>query len=355
MPRPRSAPQISTLADEIAADIRGRKLGPGDAYLSAADTARRFKVSGTAANRALQLLEKRCVLHRRQRVGAVIADPTVGVVQDSQLQRVHLIVQENYLRTEGLLSDGVLIGLQETLPGAELQFNFLPDRDEVSYVQTLVTEALKSRLRGGFVLLRSSVGTQRIVENSGLPAVVHGQLHPSISRIAQIDRDQYQIGQILTDYLLRQRCSRMLVLLRETVSSGDHRFLDAVMSTCLDAGLGLDRLTIRCFPADSEAIAAGVREVMTKRKTGILCRNEQLAEAALAGVADSTSSTNCVAAVADVYRSDSRRFVSAATVVSPEEFGRQTGRILLQRLQHEATEPARISIPVELCIPGGLQ
>jgi DNA-binding LacI/PurR family transcriptional regulator len=214
---------------------------------------------------------------------------------------------------------------------------------------------LKSRLREGFILLRSSVGTQRIVENSGLPAVVHGQLHPSISRMAQIDRDQYQIGQILTDYLLRQRCSRMLVLLRETVSSGDHRFLDAVMSTCHDAGLGLDRLLIRCFPADSDTIAAGVRDVVTKRKTGVLCRNEQLAAAALAGVADSACSTNCVTAVADVYRSESHQFVSAATVVSPEEFGRQTGQILLQRLQQEAAEPARISIPVELRIPGELQ
>jgi len=39
-----------------------------------------------------------------------------------------------------------------------------------------------------------------------------------------------------------------------------------------------------------------------------------------------------------MYRSESDRLASAATVISPEEFARQTGRILLQRLQHETTE-----------------
>ncbi len=344
-----TGPQIATLADKIATDIANRDLSPGDPYLSAAKTAQRFKVSGTAANRALQLLEKRGVLHRRQRVGAVIAEPSDPKESQRRIQRVHLVVQENYLRTEGLLKDGVLIGLQEALPGAELQFNFLPDRDEADYIQKLVNESLQSRQQEGFVLLRSSVTTQRILMDSGLPTVVHGQLHPSIDRVAQIDRDQFQMGQLLTEYLIRQRCSRLFVLLRETVSSGDHKFLDAVMTTCAEAGLRMDRLTVRCYPADPAAIAADIKHLMTKRKTGLICRTEQLADVAMAAVGDMDAATNCLAAVADVYRPLSTRFAYAASVITPEEFGRRTGHLLAEFTSTAIPEQQRI--PVELTLP----
>ena len=184
-----------------------------------------------------------------------------------------------------------------------------------------------------------------------MPAVALGQLHPSITQLAQIDRDQYQIGHILTDYLLRQRCSRLLVLLRDTVTCGDHCFLDAIMATCSEAKWETDRVRIRCFPADADAVQAGVATALTRRKTGLLCRNEQLAEAAIAGAAQSAGSTNCLAAVADVYRSKTPRFASAAAVIPPEEFGRQTGRVLLESTGPDDVAPARTLIPVELKLP----
>src|SRR5688572_33109266 len=62
-------PRIVELADLIAADIRRRKLNPGDSYQSTLETAEMLGVSTTAANRAMQVLVKRRVLDRRQKKG----------------------------------------------------------------------------------------------------------------------------------------------------------------------------------------------------------------------------------------------------------------------------------------------
>src|SRR5579871_630187 len=155
------APRIVDLADRILDDIRRKKLRPGDPYLSTAEIARLLRVSGTAANRALQLLGQRRVLERRQRRGTFIAAATTG--DDTQLRRVHLVVHQDYLRTEGLLADGVVLGIQGELPHAEIQFNFLPDSSEVDYVQRLVEDSLRAPRSAGFVLVRSSVFTQRLL------------------------------------------------------------------------------------------------------------------------------------------------------------------------------------------------
>src|SRR5262245_40056222 len=118
--------KIVDVAELILADIRRRGLRPGDAYLSTAETARWLRVSGSTTNRALQLLVQRGLITRRQRQGAVVADPADRGVE-SPLQRVHLMVREDHLRAEGLWADGMLLGLQGALPGVELQFNFRPE------------------------------------------------------------------------------------------------------------------------------------------------------------------------------------------------------------------------------------
>src|SRR3984957_16744093 len=124
------APRIVDLADRILADIRRKRLRPGDPYLSTAEIARLLRVSGTAANRALQLLAQRQVLERRQRRGAFIARGPAGG-KTVVVNRVHLLVHRDYLRAEGLLADGVVLGIQGELPQAEIQFNFLPESSEV--------------------------------------------------------------------------------------------------------------------------------------------------------------------------------------------------------------------------------
>src|SRR3954470_11037243 len=122
-------PPVLDLAEKIKGDIRERKLRPGDAYMNTQEVARHFRVNGTTANRALQLLTQRGMLQRRQRTGTLIADPAARP-KGKQIRRVHLFVHQEHLKSEGLLGDGMLVGLQRALPNAEFQFNYPPALEE---------------------------------------------------------------------------------------------------------------------------------------------------------------------------------------------------------------------------------
>ena len=68
------------MAARIEEDVQRRRLRPGDRYLGTVETARMLKVNTTVANGALQLLVKRKVLERRQRVGTIIAKVVDGAI-----------------------------------------------------------------------------------------------------------------------------------------------------------------------------------------------------------------------------------------------------------------------------------
>lgn len=349
-------PAIIDLADRIQSDIQTRKLKPGDPYFTTSETARSFQVSGTTANRALQLLTQRRVLVRKQRAGTFIADPE-SHGSGQTLQRVHLVVHQKFLEREGLLADGILIGIQRELPEAELQFNFLPHRDEEVYVEEVVNRALKSSETEGFVLQRAQVGVQRILEESGLPTVVNGVLQPSITGLAQIDRDQHQIGGLLFQELQRQKCQRVLVILRDQVTAGDHLLLDSVQRDMSQAGFGLDQLMVRCLPADDRAIQVSALDVLkdSTGKLGILCRSEPAARAIAAAVEELslTKSQRPALVVADRFTRDNAAclFPHIKASLSPIEYGQEIGKMLIRQTRGEAGVDLIYNVKVELAFP----
>jgi DNA-binding LacI/PurR family transcriptional regulator len=345
--------QIIELADRIAEDIRLRELRPGDAYLNTAEVARVMQVNGTKANLALQLLARRKVLDRRQRKGTFIAHPPADPAEPA-LDRVHLLVQQDYLRTEGFLADGVVLGIQGVLPAVTLQFNFLPVENEGDYANRLIAEALRSARPEGFILARSSVQTQRLFQSSGLPTVVYGSLQASIQGMAQVERDQEQIGRLLARHLIAKKCRRVAVLLRDRVWAGDHHLLDAIQAELAAGGFGLDGLAIRCLPADAETVKASVRALLDRGPSplGLVCRTEPMAQAAAAATAESKRPGKAKArvVVCDVYRKDSDgpAFPFIRTTLNPEEIGRELGLLLVQQARGTSVLPTRKLIPVTL-------
>ncbi|WP_299470171.1 GntR family transcriptional regulator [uncultured Gimesia sp.] len=349
-------PAIIDLADRIQSDIQSRKLKPGDPYFTTSETARSFQVSGTTANRALQLLTQRRVLIRRQRAGTFIADPEMNATTQT-LNRVHLVVHQKYLEREGLLADGILLGIQKELPEAELQFNFLPHRDEETYVEEIVNRALKSREPEGFVLQRAQVGVQRILEESGLPTVVNGLLQPSITGLAHIDRDQSRIGRLLFQQLRQQKCQRILVVLRDQVTAGDHRLLDAVQREMSTAGFGIDQLCVRCLPADDRAIQVSALDVIKQSsgKLGILCRSEPAAQAIAAAVEELSfpKTRRPALVVADRFARDITPcpFPHIRACLSPEDYGQEIGKMLIRQVHGEEAQSMFYTVDVELVQP----
>jgi DNA-binding LacI/PurR family transcriptional regulator len=350
------APRIVDLADRILDDIRRKKLRPGDPYLGTAAIARLLRVSGTAANRALQLLSQRQVLERRQRRGTFIAAPAPAG-NGTSLRRVHLVVHRDYLRTEGLLADGVVLGIQGELPHAEIQFNFLPESGEIDYVQRLVEDALRAPGSAGFVLVRSSVFTQRLLAASGLPTVVNGTLQPSIHGLALVDRDHRQIGRLMIQYMLQRKCRRLALLLRDHVGAGDHILLDTLAEELAGRGFAADGLVVRCLPADEEMIQAAVAALIGQgpQPLGLVCRSQPLARGAAAAVAalPAASQRRLPIALCDTYRPDSgtSNFPCIVPLLGPENFGREIGRLLAEQARGDQPQPTQRIVPVKLEMP----
>lgn len=342
-----ASPAIVDLADRIEEDIRQRGLSPGDGYYNAAETARMLKVGTATANRALQLLEQRQVLTRRQRRGTFISTPPDN--HEEAIRRVNLIVDQNYLKTEGLLADGVLVGIQGALPRADLRFRFMPITDDPEFIHRMIDEALQSPYREGFVLVRASLTVQRLVADSGLPAVIHGTPYPSIRTIPWIDRDTYQTGQLLTEYLLGRGCRHLLLLLRQQVMPGDHGLLDTVQHQLEQAGTRRS-FTLRCLPAVEGEVEQEVARLLARRKGkwGIICRSEPLANGARSAL---TAGSPGEVVVTDIYRPQVKElppYSYTRLILTPEEIGRKIGELLQRQFAGESLSDDHYVVPVRL-------
>ena len=355
MIRPKAkVPRILELADRIAADVARRELRPGDVYQGTAQTAEMLGVSTAAANRAMQVLVKRRVLERRQRKGTVVARP-VHLSTHVPLARVHLLVHENFFRSEGLLADGVVIGMHAELNSVHMQFSFLPPGNDAPFVEELISQAYRSRQQEGFVAVRASLETQRLLAQGGLPTVVHGSLYPSVPHLPYIDRDHRQAGRLLVEHLLQRGFRKFFLLMRDRMLSGDHQLLDSIRDSLSDAGIPLSALTLRCLPAHQEAVVATAAAVLSAatEPLGVICRSEPLAQGVLTA-ADSLKllmDRKIAIAVTDVYHKAPGLcgpWICLRSQLSAEQIGQHIGRMLVQQARGEVVQPDHEIIPVRV-------
>jgi len=246
------------------------------------------------------------------------------------------------------------LGLQGALPGVELQFNFRPEVDEAEYVKPLLDDVLKSRRPAGFVLIRSTVVTQRLVAASGLPAVVSGMLQPSVCDLPSIDRDQHQMGILLAEHLLNAGCQRFMIIMRDRLSAGDHAMLDGAIATLAAGGVSLDAVMLRCLPTDADAVSAELQTLLAAdpRRAGCICRSEVLARGVdRAADALRLSRRNRPAiVVADAARrlSSDAPYPCIEPTIAAEEWGASLGRMLAATARGQRPDPFRAVIPVRL-------
>ncbi len=354
-----TVPRILELARRIEQDIAERKLKPGDRYLNAGDVAAMLRVSKQSANRAMQLLTQRRVLQRKQRRGTYVADPR-NAKSNALISTVFLWVQHFAPSVERWGYEEVILGLNRIWPGVHVQILFLPNRDEREFCQQAIRRCLAMEHSVGLILNRTSLAAQRIVQDSGLPAVVHGTPQPSVTRMPSLDRDQFAMGKLLADRVLRQH-KRLLVLMREWMLSGDHLFLDGVASSCTQAGLPADALMIRDLPMDAEAIRAEVITQMTGRgpRRGIIARSEHLVHGALLALEQLklTPGKQVLTVLADDCidsRSFSENMPQLPFIRVKQDAhlqGEMLGRLLREVAENPQGKPQHIRLPVELVEP----
>ena len=348
-------PRLAELADQLLGDILSRNLRPGDRYLTTVAASKMLGVGNGAANRALQLLERRSIIRRQQRSGAFIYQLPNGS-ERPLLRRVHFLVHQKFLRTEGVGNDGLLIGMQEELPGVNVQISFLPPGDESSFVEELINDALKSSSVDGFVLARASCETQRMMADSGLPVVVFGGIYPGVGKLARLDRDMRAVGKLLTQHLLDQGHRRIAYLNRQLVMPGDHETIDSVVATLAAAGLPMNALAMRCLPADSPVCTAEIEQLLQReeRPTGFICRTTRIAEAvqmAIERVATGEQDRFGVT-VCDYYLRPHERaeYVFPRPLGTTEDQGHHLAKLLARQARGNP-ETSAVLIPVTLEIP----
>lgn len=345
-------PQIVGLAEHILADIRRRGLREGDPYLTTAATAQQFGVSTGAANLALQLLTQRRVLDRRQRKGTTIARTLPEADSPPRLRRVHLLMRRHFVASEGLFTDGQLIGLQGELPDAEFVCRYLTGNDDAADMRQLIGEVLRNRERAGLILVRASLAMQRAAAASGLPAVLSGTPFPSVRGLVSIDKDQHQTGRLLARHLIGKGARWLVVLLREDVRQGDHIMLDGVRDALTERKLRASALTLRCLPEDPleiETLLTGLAGSQAGRG-GVLCRSLPHAQIVREILTGPLGRRFAGQAVCEVYDPASKAvFAHARPVLDPVAWGARLGQML--RAQLDSPGAGHETVPVVVDLP----
>lgn len=272
-------PKIVDLVEQLIEDIRKRNLQPGDRYLTTIAASKMLGVGSGAANRALQMLERRQIISRQQRRGAYIE--SLPREDSLLLRRVHFLVHKNYLNSEGVGNDFVLLGMQEQLPGVEVQINFLPKEDAVGFVQDLIDQSLVAKAKDGFILVRAPHEVHQLISDSGVPAIVYGGLYPGIPHLNRVDRDMTSIGELSAKHLLSRGHSRLAWLSRQQVMPGDHETFDAIQSVFASEGLPVDSLIYRALPASAAIAEEEIERLLDSENppTGFICRSQRTADA----------------------------------------------------------------------------
>ncbi len=334
------------LADRLVADIRCRNLEPGDSYMTAQEASRFLGVAGAAANRALQILEKRRIICRSQRRGAIILEPPKP--ECLSIDHVHFLVHDKYYRTEGVGGDGVLLGIQDALPTSIVSHCFLSSENEVSQVTRLIEQAYAEESTIAFVMVRAPFAVQQMISASGLPAVVYGSVYDGVPELSQIDRDHAGAVRLAVEFLQKRRRTRLAVLLRQQIMPGDFLTLDALTE------LSGFALTLRSLPSVDENIEAVALSILSRSEPpdAFLCQTARQAECVerIRRQLNISSSGVDIAVLTTYLKSGEEiPFPHIELDIDPEETGRRLGKLLLERAS--GNPPTRVVLPVRLAVP----
>jgi DNA-binding LacI/PurR family transcriptional regulator len=93
-----------------------------------------------------------------------------------------------------------------------------------------------------------------------------------------VDKDQGEIGRLLSRKLIETGHQRIGVVLRDRRGAGDDLMMDAITHEIMNAGLGSGALVARSVPSEQALIALAIRNLLStpQRPTGIICRNRMI-------------------------------------------------------------------------------
>ncbi len=257
--------RIAEVATKIEADIRRRKLKPGDAYLTTAQCATLLEVSTGLANAAMQLLSLRGLLHRSQRSGSRVGHG--DTTRNAAVKEISLVFDTAELGERSGTGEEIL-GIQEIFPSATVNVVRLSATDGQATAQKLLQKAGTRAARVGFILWSVSLEIQRLWSQSGLPFILRGSPYPSLTGLSHIGRDSFGSGHRLATHAALPPCRSLLILMRATWRPGDNPFIDGALLAATEAGLPSGSIRIRGVRGDDLAIQAEVTHFLDTSPKG---------------------------------------------------------------------------------------
>lgn len=243
-------PKVIQLAEQLAEKIRASGLKQGDPYMNAAAVASELRVSASTANRVLQILAERGIVERAQKRGTIISDPNPEQPVHA-IKRVYMVSFQDTVRQSGLMTDPVIVGMQRKLPGAMVQFNFLPPMGNRDHLSRLLDEARRSAEPVGLVLTKAPAHAQRMVAESGIAAVIHGYPQVGVDQMPWITVDYEEIGRLAGRFCVRSLAERLVVVLPDRpILEGDYRLFSGAQSELAAADFRADAISLRCHVSD---------------------------------------------------------------------------------------------------------
>ena len=163
------------------------------------------------------------------------------------------------------------------------------------------------------------------------------------------------MGVLLAEHLLKARCRRYIIFMRDRLVAGDHAMLDGAKATLAAAGVALEAVNLRFLPTDFEAISAAAEVLLEGApRTGCICRSETLARGVdhAADRLGRPRTKRPVIVVTDAARrlSSDSPYPCIEPTIAAEAWGASLGEMLIATARGERPKPFRLVIPVRLWI-----
>jgi len=265
------------LARKVIEDIRARGLNPGDQYLTSEEARELFRARKSHINQAMKMLADKNILVRQRKSGTFVGpaykeDALAGV---SGLRVVHVMMATDFYRTQTIPTNLCIDTISQTLPGVSVQIHVIPDQNSTRHIQAAIDGIpQEERKAHGLILIRSSRDAQRLVEDSGIPAVVSGSVYPDVKQLSWVDVDQEAAGRVSTAYAIEKGYRHFILLMRNEWRRGDNLVLKGVSAALGEAGLGADAMQVLSIPPQEDVIREEMKYHLdgSDRRLAILCR-----------------------------------------------------------------------------------
>lgn len=329
-----------TLADRLQLDIIERQLAPGATYFTTRDASVFLGVSGASANRALQLLEKRGVITRSQKKGAIVRDPNV---KKAALEHIHFLF-DNRLEVLDHFGEEIIHGVRDEMPFSHIAYSMLSARSEVSDVKELVRQAKQSEQTHGFVMISSSPQVQKQLGLSGLPCVILGSRCPGVPKVSNLDIDHEDGFRILLNYLREQRCKKIALVMRSRVLPGDIETINTALR------MGIPYCYFLQHNEDDPDLVPEMTELIERKfdADGYVCLTTAYADAISQAISKCGRDPNSVEIVVQFYyrREEHPPYTHVVPQMNARGMGRRLGRLLFDSAI--GMQPKRETSPVFL-------